>query len=104
MRKAIEISIENTSEQKAILIRNIIKTHTLDFVNQVKENEAFNPRDKNDLVVADNSWMNKLPEKKETVSGRDNVQFVAIGDWNGNFRNTDFKQVTTLVHIYRYLH
>ena len=63
MRKAIEISIENTSEQEAILFRNIIKTHTLDFVNQVEENEAFNPRDKNDLVVADNSWMNKLPGK-----------------------------------------
>merc|ERR1719457_249460 len=41
--------------------------------------------------------MNKLPDEiKETVSGRDNVKFVAIGDWNGDFRNTDFKQDTSI--------
>ena len=29
------------------------------------------------------------------MPGREDGKFVAIGDWNGDFRNTDFKQVNT---------
>ena len=31
--------------------------------------------------------------RKESVPGRDDSNFISIGDWNGDFRDTNFKEV-----------